>query len=286
MFSNEFGKKRIKNHLKKFVEHPGFQNFILSVIIINSLLLGIMTYPAVMEKSGNILELISNICVGIFTVDFALRLFVYGRKFFKNGWNNFDFIIVLISLVPTAGTFSSLRVFRILRALRALRLITHLEKLRVIVQAIIDSIPNVAWASGLLLIIFYIFSIIGTTLFSAAFPDWFGSLGKSMYTLFQVMTLESWSMGIARPVIAQFAFAWIYFVSFILVSSFIVMNVIVGVVVNAISEISAVIKKEKDINKLTFAKQDLKTEFIKLQQQVDVVSKLLEANEQNKACRK
>ncbi len=286
MFSNEFGKKRIKNHLKKFVEHSGFQNFILSVIIINSLLLGIMTYPAVMEKSGNILELISNICVGIFTVEIALRLFVYGRKFFKNGWNNFDFIIVLISLVPTAGTFSSLRVFRILRALRALRLITHLEKLRVIVQAIIDSIPNVAWASGLLLIIFYIFSIIGTTLFSAAFPDWFGSLGKSMYTLFQVMTLESWSMGIARPVIAQFAFAWIYFVSFILVSSFIVMNVIVGVVVNAISEISADIKKEKEINKLTFAKQDLKTEFIKLQQQVDVVSKLLEANEQNKACRK
>jgi len=107
-----------------------------------------------------------------------------------------------------------------------------------------------------------------------------------MYTLFQVMTLESWSMGIARPVIAQFAFAWIYFVSFILVSSFIVMNVIVGVVVNAISEISADIKKEKEINKLTFAKQDLKTEFIKLQQQVDVVSKLLEANEQNKACRK
>lgn len=279
MFSNEFSKKRIKNHLKKFVEHSGFQNFILSVIIVNSILLGVMTYPLMMEKAGKILELISNICVGIFTVEIALRLFVYGRKFFKNGWNNFDFIIVLISLVPTAGAFSSLRVFRILRALRALRLITHLEKLRVIVQAIIDSIPNVAWASGLLLIIFYIFSIIGTTLFSTAFPDWFGSLGKSMYTLFQVMTLESWSMGIARPVISEFSFAWIYFVSFILVSSFIVMNVIVGVVVNAISEISADIKKEKEINNLTLNRQDLKTEFIKLQKQMDVVAKLFEASE-------
>ena len=234
MFINEFCRKRLRNRIKRFVENQVFQNFILAVIILNSILLGVMTYPQIMASFGDVMHLICNICVGIFTVEIVLKLYAYGRKFFKSGWNNFDFIIVLISLVPTAGPFSSFRVFRILRALRALRLITQLDKLRVIVQAIVDSIPNVAWASGLLLIIFYIFSIMGTTLFAADFPDWFGSIGKSMYTLFQVMTLESWSMGIARPVIALHSYAWVYFVSFILVSSFIVMNVIVGVVVNAI----------------------------------------------------
>ena len=246
LFNNEFQIKKTKVKVRRFVEGALFQNFILAVIIINSILLGVMTYPKIMTVAGPLLHLICNICVGIFTIEIILKLYVYGKNFFKSGWNNFDFIIVAISLVPTGGAFSSFRVFRILRALRALRLITQLEKLRVIVQAIIDSIPNVGWASVLLLIIFYIFSIMGTTLFAADFPDWFGSIGKSMYTLFQVMTLESWSMGIARPVISLHPFAWMYFISFILISSFIVMNVIVGVVVNAISEISADIKKQKE----------------------------------------
>lgn len=276
MLSNEFNKKRLKNKIRRFVENSLFQNFILAVIILNSVLLGVMTYPKAMSAYGSFLHLICNICVGIFTVEIILKLLCYGRKFFQSGWNNFDFIIVLISLVPTAGAFSSFRVFRILRALRALRLVTRLEKLRVIVQAIIDSIPNVGWASGLLLVIFYIFSIMGTTMFSADFPDWFGTLGKSMYTLFQVMTLESWSMGIARPVIAQFPYAWVYFVSFILVSSFIVMNVIVGVVVNAISEISADIKKEKEAVRFQTNNKDLAAEFLKLKNQMNVVENLLE----------
>ena len=281
-FNNEFQLKRFKIQMKMFFESKPFQNFILAVIILNSILLGMMTYPKLMTHFGNTMHLICNICVGIFTVEIILKLYVYGKKFFNSGWNNFDFIIVLISLVPTGGAFSSFRVFRILRALRALRLITQLEKLRVIVQAIIDSIPNVAWASVLLLVIFYIFSIMGTTLFAANFPDWFGSIGKSMYTLFQVMTLESWSMGIARPVIAKFPFAWTYFVSFILVSSFIVMNVIVGVVVNAISEISADIKKQKETAKLKHEKRDLTTELLKLKEQMAVVENLLEMEKTEK----
>ncbi len=281
-FNNEFQLKRFKIQMKRFVESKPFQNFILAVIILNSILLGMMTYPKLMTHFGNTMHLICNICVGIFTVEIILKLYVYGKKFFNSGWNNFDFIIVLISLVPTGGAFSSFRVFRILRALRALRLITQLEKLRVIVQAIIDSIPNVAWARVLLLVIFYIFSIMGTTLFATNFPDWFGSIGKSMYTLFQVMTLESWSMGIARPVIAEFPFAWTYFVSFILVSSFIVMNVIVGVVVNAISEISADIKKQKETAKLKHEKRDLTTELLKLKEQMAVVENLLEMEKTEK----
>ncbi len=276
MYLNEFNQKRLKAKVRKFVESGYFQNFILGIIIINSILLGVMTYPDLMAHYGKLLHLVCNICVGIFTVEIILKLYVYGKKFFKSGWNNFDFIIVLISLVPTGGAFSSFRVFRILRALRALRLITQLEKLRIIVQAIVDSIPNVGWASVLLLVIFYIFSIMGTMLFAGHFPDWFGSIGKSMYTLFQVMTLESWSMGIARPVISVFPYAWVYFISFILVSSFIVMNVIVGVVVNAISEISADIKKEKESRRLNLRKRDLSTEFLKLKEQMNIVESMLD----------
>ena len=279
LFNNEFQIKKTKVKVRRFVEGALFQNFILAVIIINSILLGVMTYPKIMTVAGPLLHLICNICVGIFTIEIILKLYVYGKNFFKSGWNNFDFIIVAISLVPTGGAFSSFRVFRILRALRALRLITQLEKLMVIVQAIIDSIPNVGWASVLLLIIFYIFSIMGTTLFAADFPDWFGSIGKSMYTLFQVMTLESWSMGIARPVISLHPFAWMYFISFILISSFIVMNVIVGVVVNAISEISADIKKQKETKRLITNKADLRHELFRLKEQIALVENLIELDE-------
>jgi len=265
----------MQKQLKDFIEQKFIQRFILFVIIFNSVILGLMTDNRIMESAGNCLNILCDICVWIFTVELIIKLGAYKKKFFSDGWNIFDFIIVLISWIPTGGVFSSFRVFRILRTLRALRLITQLEKLRVIVQAIIDSIPNVGWASLLLLLIFYIFAIMGTTLFAHDFNDWFGTLGKSMYTLFQIMTLESWSMGIARPVIAKFPGAWIYFVSFILVSSFIVMNVIVGVVVNAISEISQDVKKEKEKASLIQQQSSLEIELYNLKTQIQKVEQMI-----------
>lgn len=273
-------KPNIKTVLKNFIEHKNTSNFILFVIIFNSILLGFMTDTSIMEKYGRFLHEACNLCVYIFTIELFIKFYVYGKNFFKDGWNNFDFFIVAISWVPTGGVFSSFRVFRILRALRALRLVTRLEKLRIIVQAIIASIPNVGWASVLLIVIFYIFSIMGTTLFAADFPDWFGSIGKSMYTLFQVMTLESWSMGISRPVMEVYPFAWAYFVPFILVSSFIVMNVIVGVVVNAISEISEEVKHQKQEKFIKENQLQLETELSKLKTQISIVEDLIQIKKQ------
>lgn len=261
----------MRENLKTFIESKNISNFILAVIIINSIVLGLMTYPALCDKYASVMHILCEICVVIFSIEIFIKLYVYKGKFFKDGWNNFDFILVAISWIPTGGVFSSFRAFRVLRTLRALRLVTKLEKLRIIVQAIIESIPNVGWASVLLLLLFYIFSIMGTTMFAEAFPEFFGSIGKSMYSLFQIMTLESWSMGIARPVIAQFPFAWMYFVSFILVSSFIVMNVIVGIVVNAIAELSAQAKQEK-----LSVSSDLNLEIDKLKNQLRIVEALLE----------
>ena len=264
----------IKDKLKVFIENKYVTNFILAVIVYNSIALGLLTYPKLCDICGNFLQISCDVCVIIFTIEIAIKLYVYGKSFFKDGWNNFDFILIAMSWIPTGGVFSSFRVFRVLRALRALRLVTRLQKLRLIVQAIIESIPNVLWACLLLLLIFYIFSIMGTTMYGEEFSDYFGTIGKSMITLFQMVTLDDWAAGVARPICSIHPFGWIYFVSFILISSFVVMNVIVGVIVNAIGEISEKSKlmRERKNRKL---KTDLERELSKLKRQIAKVELLM-----------
>lgn len=264
----------LRENLKKFIENKITVNFILFVIIFNAVILGLMTYPWINNICGRELQIACDACVIIFTIEMIIKLYVYKSSFFKDGWNIFDFTLVAISWVPTGGVFSSFRAFRVLRALRALRLVTRLQKLRVIVQAIIESVPNVAWASVLLLLIFYIFSIMGTTMYYDSFPEYFGSIGKSMLTLFQIMTLDDWTTELARPIMALHPFAWVYFISFILVSSFVVMNVIVGVIVNAISEISEYNKKVQALKKLQKS-TDLQKELNKLKKQIQIVEDLI-----------
>ena len=136
----------MRENLKTFIECKSVSNFILAVIIINSIILGLMTYPALCERYATAMHILCEICVVIFSIEIFIKLYVYKGSFFKDGWNNFDFILVAISWIPTGGVFSSFRAFRVLRALRALRLVTKLEKLRLIVQAIIECLPNVGGA--------------------------------------------------------------------------------------------------------------------------------------------
>jgi len=240
--------------LKNFVEGRLFQGFILVIILINSIVLGLQTIPSLGEgtTAGSILSVIDTICLVIFIVEMVLKLIAYRfLGYFKSGWNWFDFIIILTSIASGLSVLSSariLRVFRVFRSLKGLRgfkMVSALKPLQVIIGAIGKSLPGITWTAFLLIIIYYIFSIIGVTQFGEAFPDWFGDIPKAMYTLFQVMTLESWSMGISRPVMEVFSYAWVYFVPFVLISSFIMMNVVVGVVVNAISEVSEMRKKDE-----------------------------------------
>ncbi|MCR4640503.1 MAG: ion transporter [Lachnospiraceae bacterium] len=238
--------------LKKFVEGKLFQNTILIVIIINSIILGLQTFPAINNSAGDVLSIIDNICLGIFIIEMLLKMVAYKfLGYFKSAWNWFDFIIVITSLLSGLAVLSSiriLRVFRVFRSLKGLRgfkMISSLKPLQVIISAIGKSLPGISWTALLLLIIYYIFSIIGVTQFGEAFPDWFGDIPKAMYTLFQVMTLESWSMGISRPVMEVFDYAWAYFVPFVLVSAFVMMNVVVGIVVNAISEVAEMNRQEE-----------------------------------------
>ncbi len=171
--------------------------------------------------------------LAVFVVEIAARLFVHRWRFFADPWSVFDFTIVAIALVPSSGPF---QVLRALRILRVLRLISVVPSLRRVVAGLIAALPGMGSIVFLLGIVFYVGAVMATELFGDRFPEWFGTLGLSAYTLFQVMTLESWSMGIVRPVMESYPHAWVFFVPFILMTSFVVLNLFIGVVVSAMQE--------------------------------------------------
>lgn len=253
------------NKLKVFVESRMFQIFILVVILGNAVLFGLQTSHGLMAQYGSLLNALDRLCLMVFVVELALKIVVYNRNFCKDGWNLFDSAIVAISFMPDMGMLSSARIFRVLRVFK---LISGIRHLRVILEAILRAIPGIMWAGVLLGLIYYVYAILGTNFFGQAFPQWFGTLGESTYTLFQVMTLESWSMGIARPVVEKFPCAWIFFVSYILFTAFIVMNVVVGIVLNSISESFQQDSGAKKVD-------SLEEEWKKLKAQMEVVDGLL-----------
>ncbi len=228
--------------LYAFVESTKFKNFIISMILLNGVILGLATSQPLMASYGELITLSDNIIIGIFAIEILLRIYVHRVSFFKDPWSLFDFFVVVISLVPANDGLSILRA---LRVLRLFRLLTVVPQMRVIIAALVKVIPGIGSISMVVLLFFYVFSIMATNLFAEAFPQWFGDLGKSMYTLFQVMTLESWSMGISRPVMEVFPYAWVFFILFILLVTFIMINLFIGIIVDAIFTI-----KEDDKNAL------------------------------------
>ena len=266
------GSKRIRRDMKRLcsiVENRFFQGFILAVIVFNSVVFGLQTSQPIMAKYGRLLGVLDQVCLAIFVIELVLKLIVYNWRFPRDAWNIFDFLVVSVSFVPDMGMLSSAR---ILRVLRVFKLISGVKQMRVILSAIMKAVPGIAWSGILLLLFYYVYGIIGTVLFGKAFPDWFGSLGASVYSLFQIMTLESWSMGIARPVIAVFPLAWIYFVSYILIASFVVMNIVVGIVLNSINESSS-----EDGESANDDMASIEAEFEKLKIQVQAVERLMKS---------
>ena len=229
----ECKKMSLRDKVRQLVETRAFERFIIAVIVINAIGLGLETSPAIMARFGPIIVALDAIALGIFVVELTLKLFAYGWRFFRNGWNVFDLAIVTVALMPAAGAFSVLRALRILRALR---LISVVPSMRKVIIGLFSAIPSIGTVIVMLLLLFYISAVMATKLFGGAFPEWFGNLGASLYSLFQIMTLESWSMGIVRPVMEVFPYAWAFFVPFILLTSFIVLNLFIGVIVNAMAE--------------------------------------------------
>lgn len=223
----------VRQRLAQWIESPVIQNAIIVVIVINAITLGLETSHTVMAHIGGLLVRIEQLVLAIFVVEILIKLFAFGPRFFRDSWNVFDFLIVGISIVPATGPFAILRALRILRVLR---LLTKISRLRHIIESLLKAIPSIGWIVFLLLMVFYIFAVMGTQLFSAAFPEQFGHLGRTLYSLFQVMTLESWSQGISRPVMAVYPFAWLYFISFILITAFVVLNLFIGIIVSTMQE--------------------------------------------------
>jgi len=216
--------------LQTLVESRRFEWFITAVIIVNAITLGLETVPAAMQRAGPVLLAIDQTILAIFVVELVSKLLVYRQNFFRDPWRIFDFIIVGIALMPTTG---SLSVLRALRILRVLRLVSMVPSLRRVVGGLIAALPGMGSIVLLLGLVFYVFSVMATKLYGAAFPNWFGSIPASAYSLFQIMTLESWSMGIVRPVMETFPMAWAFFVPFIIATSFTVLNLFIGIIVSA-----------------------------------------------------
>ncbi len=216
--------------LRQLVTSPRTEQFILALIILNAITLGLETSPWVMARIGPALLVLDKVVLAIFVVEVVARIAVHRAAFFKDPWSLFDFTVVAIALVPAAGPFSVLRALRILRVLR---MITLVPSLRRVVGALISALPGMGSIVLLMGLIFYVASVMATKLFGPDFPQWFGSIPASAYSLFQIMTLESWSMGIVRPVMEVHPYAWMFFVPFILCTTFTMLNLFIGIVVNA-----------------------------------------------------
>ncbi|MCU9848197.1 ion transporter [Defluviimonas sp. WL0024] len=222
-----------RERVSAFLETPTVRNAIIGVILFNAVILGLETSQVVMARAGGLLHLLDTLCLTVFVAEIAAKLYARRLGFFRSGWNLFDFVIVAVAMAPAAQGFAVLRVLRILRVLRV---ISVTPRLRRVVEGFISALPGMGSVFLLMGIIFYAASVMATKLFGASFPEWFGTLGRSGYSLFQVMTLESWSMGIVRPVMEVYPLAWAFFVPFILMTTFAVMNLVVGLIVNSMQE--------------------------------------------------
>lgn len=239
----------LQDRARNFVERPVVTNTILGIIIFNAVTLGLGTSDAVNARIGGLLGAIDKMVLAIFVAELALKLFAYRLKFFSSAWNIFDLLVVSVGLLPDKQGLSALRG---LRVIRALRLLSVIPQMRAVVQALLDALPGMGAVIVMISIVFYVFGVMATLMYGAAFDEWFGTLGRSLYSLFQIMTLESWSMGIVRPVMEEFPMAWSFFVPFIIITAFSVLNLFIGLLVNTMqsaveAEAEAEFEKLRDL---------------------------------------
>lgn len=257
---------------RALVEKRSFQTFIIVVIAINAITIGLQT---VFQEGtiGVALELFDYVCLLVYIVEAYLKLRAYGSGYFRDGWNVFDFVIIVLSLVPPSIMpipIQVARVLRLFRVARVFRLVSVFQQMRIIVEAIGKSLPGVAWTALLLVLVMYVFDVAGVFLFGEQFPEFFGDLGAGMFTLFTIVTLEGWP-DIARTIIAAYPVAWLYFVPFVILSAFIMVNVVLGIIVSAIEERTQAAR----IDASETQDAQLSTELAELRAQVETVEYLL-----------
>lgn len=274
--------------LKIIVDSKFFQYFIILVILSAGVIVGLETYPELMKTHGSLLHFLDRLVLYIFVVEILMKIGSKGNKpweFFYDGWNVFDFIIVAVCFMPIGGAY--IAVLRLARILRVFRLVSALPKLQILVGALLKSIPSMSYVGILLFLLFYIYAVIGTFMFGQNDPIHFGSLQKSMMTLFKTITLEGWiefmniqyyGSGIygydnfpdtirqssAHPIAAP-----VYFISFILLGTMIMLNLFIGVIINGMEETN----KEEEIKQLAKIREQLKN--ISIEEEINLISEKL-----------
>ncbi len=231
----------VRDRVRVLIESVRFERAISALIVANAITLGIETSPAVVARFGDFLHAFDRLVLGVFVVELLSRFFIYRSRFFRDPWRVFDFVVVGVGLIPAGGAFT---VLRALRVLRVLRLVSLVPSMRGVVGALLTALPGMGSIVGLLALVLYVSAVMATKLFGAIAPELFGHLGASLFTLFQVMTVEGWP-DIARGVMAKSPYSWIFFVVYLLVATFMVLNLFIAVVVNAMqSQVTEDLKGE------------------------------------------
>ncbi|HEY5622806.1 MAG TPA: ion transporter [Gammaproteobacteria bacterium] len=216
--------------LYQFVESDRFKRAIVALIFVSSVLLGVETVRSLPASVLDAIFTINRAILAVFVVEVVLRIAAHRLAFFRDPWSIFDFAIVVAALLSPSGP---LQVLRALRILRALRLVSTISSLRRVVDGLLSAVPGIGAVMVLLLLVMYIAAVMSTLLFRDVAPENFGHLGISLFSLFQIMTLEGWS-DIATRIMAEQSWAWIFFIFYILVATVLVLNLVIGVVVSAI----------------------------------------------------
>ena len=220
---------RFSEYLRNIISGKLWTYCIAALIIINTIVLGMETYPDLMNVYGDLLKYIDQKILYLFLIELIIRFIAYQLHFFKNPWSIFDLCVIGIAFIPSQDAFSALRAAR---ALRALRLISVFPKLRKVIEGLVRAIPGICAIAGVMAIIICVFGLIASKLYGSSYPIWFGNLHLSVFSLFQIMTLEGWP-DIVRTVMQEKPFAWIFFVTYILIATFSVLNLFIAVVVDA-----------------------------------------------------
>jgi voltage-gated sodium channel len=260
--------------LRAVLADPRTEWVVLALILVNAAILGLETSPAVMNAVGPALTFLDAVILTIFVIEIAARMAVHRLAFFRDPWSVFDFLVVGIALVPATENLS---VLRALRVLRVLRLITVVPALRRVVGGLIGALPGMGSIALLLLLVFYVFAVMATQLFGDDFPELFGNLGRSAFTLFAVMTLETWVDGVVKPVMEKYPYAWMFFIPYILITTFAVLNLFIAVIVNAMQTEHEAARKEEErqyaeeqrkLGKITATEEDVLAEVRALRTEV------------------
>lgn len=243
----------------KIVDAKWFQRFIVGVILFNGAIIGMETYSTLNQSYGVLLHGMDQLCLLIFVLEIILKVVACGRRpidFFRNGWNLFDFIIVTAALMP--GIQDQATVLRLIRLLRVLRLLSALPGLQVLILALLKSIPSIGQMALLASLLFYIYAVIGTTLFGSHDPQHWGSLHISLLSLFRTLTLEDWT-DLMYKGMELYPWAWIFFVSFVLLGTFIIFNMLIGVILNSMADAKEIVEREKRAMELLSLSDQIKS---------------------------